>query len=240
MNRVDSNVATVLLRDPAAIARAILEGRRIRAIAITSILAVAIGTIAYGGVVGSVRGGAQIAYAAVKMPLVSLLTLSLVAPFVAGLATSFGRPIGLARAVAIVLAQSARAALVLLAFAPIVALLLVLTPSYHEEVLYAAAGFGLAGLAGLGVLRNAIADGEGAWTMRALVVVGFVLVSAQCAWVLRPWVSRPSSPLAFVRAPEGMVTEELARSAASASGHYDEARSARRAQERARLRGGPR
>ena len=70
-------VLSRLLRAPGEIAASCREDRDIRAISLTSLAAIALGAAAFGGVLGSFRGGAQIVYAAVKVPLSVMATLAL-------------------------------------------------------------------------------------------------------------------------------------------------------------------
>ena len=225
---------TELLRSPGAVATRIREGRDLRTLASASILAIVLGSAAYGAVVGSYRGGLQILFAGLKFPLVALVTLSLVAPALLGLSAAFERRMALAQAVALMLASTARTSLVLLAFAPALALVMDMRPEYHDGALYAAAGFALAGIAGLGMLWRGLGVGEGRFTLAVLAVGVYVLVSGQAAWSLRPWLVRPSSPIAFVRAPHESLVRELPRTVDSATGVYDEERSRALSRQRAR------
>ena len=118
MNSLDTTTLTTLLRSPRTIADAIGRGAMLRSIALTSLAAIALGMGVYGGVIGSVRGGPQIAFAAIKMPIVALVTLSLLAPLASGASRAFDLELHFDRATALVLAATARAALVLLALAP--------------------------------------------------------------------------------------------------------------------------
>jgi hypothetical protein len=239
MSAKDTHLAQGLLRAPREVAAKIASGQSLRAVAQVSIPAIVLGMAVYGGTVGSVRGGAQLVYAATKMPLVALLVLSLVAPALAGASRALGRPMAFAQAAALVLAATARMSLVLLALAPIVALLLTLTGDYHDAVALSALGFALAGLSGLSLFWHGVGAGEGRLLLGALVIGVFAAEGAQSAWVLRPWVARPSAPIVFVRSPESSVIEEGFRSARSATGDYDADRAAERARERSNFEGSP-
>jgi hypothetical protein len=237
MSALDTHLALELLRAPREVAAKIGEGQALRAFARLSIASIVLGMAAYGGTAGSARGGAQIAYAAAKMPLVALLVLSLVAPVLFGAARALGRPMALAQAAALVLAATARMSLVLLALAPILALLLTLTGDYHHVVMLSTLGFALAGLSGLSLFWHGVDRGDGRLLLATLVVGVFTVVGAQSAWVLRPWIARPSAPIVFVRPPESSVVEELLRSTRSAAGDYDAQRAAERARERSTFEG---
>jgi len=109
-----------LLRAPGEIAEDCREDRDLRAIAVTSLVAVALGAAAFGGVIGSFRGGIQILYAAVKLPAALLLTLAICAPAFHALAAGLGRAFPMRSIIALALASAGRAALVLLALSPLV------------------------------------------------------------------------------------------------------------------------
>jgi hypothetical protein len=236
------NTATVmlteLLRSPRDVASRIREGRDLRALGIASILSIAIGSAAYGGVVGSYRGGLQIAFAALKFPVVALLTLALVAPALLGLAAALDRRVALAQTATLALAATARASLVLLALAPALGLAVGMSIGYHTTALFAALGFGLAGVAGLTLLWHGIGEGDGRFALATMALGVYLLVSGQAAWALRPWLVRPSSDVVFIRAPDSTLASELPRAMRSASGNYDPARSRARQMERDKDSGG--
>ncbi len=224
---------TSLLRTPHRVADELVEGRALRTHARAAIAAVALGGAVFGAVVGSHRGGEQLLYAALKLPLVMLLALSLTVPAVHGLCGAFERGLTLAQVSAVVLASTARASLVLMALAPAVALGIALGFGYHDVALSAAIAFGLAALAGFVLLRRAIAREGGFGFVVLLCVFVQAVVTMQAAWTLRPWLVRPSSEVVFVRAPDGNALESVTRTAESAAGVYDPARSRERARERA-------
>jgi hypothetical protein len=234
-----SHTLTALLRSPASIAASITEGRDLRSIARASLLALLVGTLVFGGVVGSHRGSLQMLYAALKLPWVSMLTLALSVPVLHGARAAFERPQPFAQSAALMLAASARTALVLLALAPALALALQVLRGYHAAVVLSALSYGLAGLAGVGLLRRGLGPAEGRLALLGFVLSAHLLTSAQVAWGLRPWLVRPSADVVLVRPPEGTFAEELARAGLSAAGIYDSTRSKAREAER-RAHGEPR
>jgi len=221
MRSLDLSVVTLLLRSPKTVAESIARGAMLRSIAIASIASIILGMGVYGGVVGSIRGELQVVFAATKMPIVALVTLSLLVPLVAGAASAFEVDVPFPRATALILAATGRASLVLLALAPMVALFATIESDYHSRILIATLGFGVAGLAGLPVFWHGIPGGDGKLVLSAYILAGFAIVSAQGAWVLRPWITRPQSAVVFLRAPEGAVAEEVLRATRSAGGDYD-------------------
>jgi hypothetical protein len=214
---------TRLLRSPELIAADCREERDLRAITLTSIACVAVGAAIFGGVLGSFRGGAQIAYAAIKVPIAMLATLAIAAPAFHGLAASLGRAWPMRAIVALALAAAGRAALVLLAFAPCLWLLFDWGLGYHAAAMVGAIAYGIAGLAAVGVLVRGL--GEGSRLTAFAFVAVFLAVGAQTSWILRPYLLRPraAAPV-FLRAREGSFLDALSRSSRSAFGFYEDAR----------------
>jgi hypothetical protein len=211
-----------LLRSPGDIAASCREDRDVRAIAATAIAATVLGAAVFGGVIGSFRGGAQIAYAAVKVPIALVATLALSVPAFHALAAGFGRPWPMRTAVALALAAAGRASLVLLAFAPALWLVLDVGVGYHAAALAASLAYVVAGLAALGILLRGLGPGPG----RALTAIAFLgvffAVGGQTSWILRPYLVRPRTTVVpFLRAREGGFADSLVTSSRSAAGIYD-------------------
>lgn len=215
-------VLSRLLRAPGEIARDCREERDLRAIAAVGLASIAAGAAAFGGVLGSYRGGVQIAYAAIKVPLALLFTLALCAPAFHALAATLGRPWSLRTVIGLSLAAAGRSSLVLLAFAPALWLVLDWGLGYHAAAVAAALAYGVAGLAALGVLLRGLGPGAG----RALTAIGFVAlffaVGGQTSWILRPYLVRPRTEAPpFLRAREGGFADAIMTSGRSAVGIYD-------------------
>lgn len=219
---MSAKVLALMLRDPGAIAAACREDRDVRDIAKTSLACIALGSAVFGGVVGSYRGGAQIAYAAAKIPVVLLATLAIAAPGFHAIAASLGRAWTMRSILSLTLAAAGRSALVLLALAPGVWLAFDWGVGYHSAALFAAMAYGLAGLAALGVLVRGLGPGSG----RLMTAVGFIAlffaVGGQTSWALRPYLVRPrTKDVPLFRAREGGFADALFRSSRSAAGIYD-------------------
>jgi hypothetical protein len=157
----------------------------------------------------------------VKLPTVFLLTLILVTPAIAALAVVLRRPLSLAGASVLMLAAAGRAALVLLALAPVVWLAFDRGLTYHRGIVVACICYGIAGLEALRMLRLALGK-----DLRSFVVIGaFALVllpaGGQTAWMLRPYVGRPSQhSLPFLRSRESSFGESVERSLFSSMDIY--------------------
>jgi hypothetical protein len=211
-----------LLRDPDAIARDCREDRDVREVGAVSLAAIAVGAAAFGGAIGSYRGGAQILYAGLKIPLAMLLTLAIAAPAFHGLAAALGRPWPMRSVVALALAAAGRASLLLLAFAPALWLMLDFGVGYHAAALLATGAYAVSGLAALGVLVRGLDPGPGRLLTAASFVAIFFAAGGQTSWILRPYLVRPrTEDVPFLRAREGSFDEAVRKSTRSAAGVYD-------------------
>jgi len=225
-----AHVLNRLLRDPGEIAAACREDRDVRAIAATSLAALVIGTAVFGGVIGSFRGGAQIAFVAAKIPLAMVATLALTVPAFHAIAAGLGRPMLLRSTLALALAAAGRASLVLLAVAPMLWLGFDRGLDYHSAALASAVAYGAAGLAAISLLVRGLAEGPGRILTALAFVAVFFTVGGQTSWILRPYLIRPrtwaaalghAARVPFLRGYEGSFGDSLYQSSRSARGVYD-------------------
>lgn len=213
---------TVLLRDPREVARRCLEEEGLEPLARASLCALALGAAVFGGVLGSFRGGEQILYGAIKVPIALLAALVICVPAFHGIAASLGRAWPLRTVIALTLAATGRAALVLLAFAPLLWLAYDLGLGYHSAALAATGAYGLAGLAALAVLLRGLGPGRHRYTTALAFVAVFLAAGGQTGWTLRPYLLRPQTEgVPFLRSLEGGFADAVYRSARSAAGVYD-------------------
>lgn len=211
-----------LLRAPRNVAASCCKEEDLPAIARTSIAAVIAGSAAFGGVIGSFRGGAQIAYAGVKFPLAMLATLALTAPAFHALTAAFGKPLPARSVVALSLASTARASLVLLALAPALWLLYSSGAGYHAAALWAVVAYAVAGVAALSILVRGMAEGRARLAMGLAFGAVFLATASQTSWILRPYLLRPrAESIPFIRAREGSLSDSLWTSWRSARGIYN-------------------
>jgi hypothetical protein len=204
-----------ILRAPAGVAEQCRSDRDLAAIARTALITLAVSATAFGAAVGSLRGGRQIAFAALKMPIGILGTLALAAPAFYVLAAIFGRPWALRPILSLVLAAGARFSLVLLAMTPPLWLLIDFAAPYEVIKVVATVAYGLAGLAGLEVLVRGLGDGPGKHMTILLFVAVFLLIGGQNAWVLRPYLGLPGAKevTLFTREREGGLVVQLLQAA---------------------------
>ena len=214
---VDLSFLNRVLRSPASVAEECRNDRDVASIARTALVTLALAATAFGAAVGSWRGGKQIAFAAIKMPIGILATLALAAPAFYVLTAIFGRPWQLRPVLSLVLAAGARFALVLLAMTPPLWLAIDFGAPYHAIKLVATLAYGAAGLAGLEVLVRGLGDSDAAGRRMTIgLFVGvFLLIGGQNAWVLRPYLGTPGSSdiTLFTREREGGLVVQLLASA---------------------------
>jgi hypothetical protein len=212
-----------LLRAPSDIAVACREDREIREIAATSLIAILVGAAAFGAVIGSFRGGVQIVYGAVKIPLVMMITLAICAPAFHAFAACLGRAWPMRSIIALTLAAAGRSSLVLLAVSPALWLLFDLGLGYHTAALTAALTYAIAGAAAVGILIRGLGAQAGRLLTACAFVAVFFAVGGQTSWILRPYLVRPRTEnIPFVRAREGSFADALLMTSRSARGIYDE------------------
>ena len=155
------------------------------------LLTITLGGLLFGAAVGSLRGGVQVPIAALKIPLATLLTLAVSAPGFAAFAGAFGRRWSFRETLAVALGAGARASLVLFALAPVLWLAIDLGASHHGVRWLATIAYGLAGLSGLGLMLHAVGSSRGRWATTLSFAGLFLIVGAQSAWLLRPFIGDP-------------------------------------------------
>ncbi len=223
----------LLLRDPAEVARRCLDEEGLRGLTLAALGALALGAAVFGGVVGSFRGGEQILYGAVKVPLTMIAALVVCVPAFHAIAASLGRAWPLRTVIALTVTAAGRAALVLLAFAPVLWLAYDLGLGYHSAALAATGAYATAGLAALGVLLRGLGDGKHRLTTTVAFVAVFLAAAGQTGWMLRPYLVRPQTEdVPFVRAREGGFADAIFVSARSAAGIYERAAESSEQQQR--------
>jgi hypothetical protein len=176
-----------------------------------------------GAALGSFRGGVQIGYAAVKMPLVLLGTAALSAPALSAIGAALGRRSRLASDLSLIMTALAFGALLVAACTPLLLLGRAMHIGYHRTILVAVAMFALGGGAALRmIVRELAAEKAQGWrsAIAGLLIV-FTLVCGQLAWALRPYIVRPQSKdVPFLRQVEGSLLDAVPQAFRSAQGIY--------------------
>jgi hypothetical protein len=215
-----------LLTDPgrmleeAQAADAATQARAVRVL----LLAILGGTAAFGAAVGFYRGGLQMLYAAIKLPLVVLLTAAVATPVLTALGVALGREARLRTDLLRVLAALARGCLMLAALAPLMLVASCVRLGYHQAVLLLVVCCIGAGGAGLPLLlRGLWAEKRGRVFLIAAMLVVVTMAGTHTAWLFRPYLVRPrTTEVPFLRALDGSFSDSVGRSQRSARGIYDE------------------
>jgi hypothetical protein len=162
----------------------------------------------YGGVMGTFRGLApetlvQVAYSAIKVPLMLLATFVISLPSFFVLNTLLGLRRDLREALRALLATQAGLSIILASLAPFTALWYASFSSYSSAVGFNGLMFAVASFSAQWLLRGyyqplVLRSGRHRVVMRVWVVI-FAFVGIQMAWLLRPFVGDPRSPLQFFR-----------------------------------------
>jgi hypothetical protein len=214
-----------LLRAPDALSERIERGEDLPGLARTMIGTIAVSAALVGAAIGTYRGGVQIAFAAIKLPIVLLTTAVLCVPTLTALQLARGRTVSPTRDLARILSALAFGALILLAQAPLLLLAKAISLDYHRTALLFFWCFASSGAAAVRTLARGVRRGgtAGAGAVLATTVVVFALVGAQVSWTFRPYLVRPrSQEVPFVRDLEGSLFDAVVRSMRSARGVYDE------------------
>ena len=188
------------------------------------LLAILGGTAVFGAALGFYRGGLQLLYAAVKLPLVVLLTAAVATPAMTAMGAALGREARLRVDLIHVLAALARGSLVLGALAPLMLVASCIRLDYHRAVLLAVVCCAGAGVTALPLLWRAVwREERGRGFLIAAMLVVVTMAGTHTAWLFRPYLVRPrTTEVPFLRALDGSFIDSLNQSQRSARGIYDE------------------
>ncbi len=182
-----------LLTDPAKVAALCSAHSQLPARAMPVVV---LGTAIFGGAVGVFRGGWQILWGALKMPLVFLLALMITVPAVFLFGRLRGAQWSYQTVATACLVAMARCALVMLAFSPFFWASISIFSDPMTAYGVARIAFGgttlLALLSGVPVFFFSIDRIDQRWQVTAFAICVFVLATAQCAWVFAPFLVSPN------------------------------------------------
>jgi hypothetical protein len=218
-----ASLIDLLLRDRAGtLARLRAEGD-VRPILSTMVATIAVSMVIVGAALGSYRGGIQIAYAAIKLPLVLLGAAALSAPALSAIGAALGRRSRLSTDFALVMSAVAFGALLLAATTPLILLGRAAELDYHQMIVGTVGAFTVAGCATLRMIVQGMAAERAPGWISAIagLCCVFVLVGGQLAWAMRPYLVRPRAPeVPFLRSVEGSLFDAISTSMQSARGIY--------------------
>lgn len=172
---------------------------------------IAVSAMAFGAATGARTGGAQLVFAALKMPAVLLVPLLIAVPAARAVASVYGWQVSFEQAVLAGTVGAARTAVVAAALAPAVWLIGDVS-SYGGAKAIVAMALLFSGAVGLPVVARGLVPSEADWrpglraTACALaVLVVFGAVAAQTGWLLRPFVVSPTETVEFLRGGGGHI-----------------------------------
>ncbi len=209
------------LRDPQ---RLVNDHDRPEAVAVLAprlLLITSAGAATFGAVVGSYRGDLQVAFVALKMPLLLLVPVLVTLPAVHAAWRAAEVDVSWQRLALASLVGLSRSAVLAAAAAPVLWLLYSLGIDYHFATLVMAAALVAVGLPGFFTLLGAAPGGgrlKALATMGCLVLLG--LSTAQTGWLLRPFLARPTAEVTLLRPVESDVFSALYSTTRSATGYY--------------------
>ncbi len=167
----------------------------------------ALGFAIFGAVIGSEHSALQAVAAALKLPLLFIVTLLVCLPTLYFFNSIFGASLDLSQNLALLLAAIAMTAIVLLAFAPVVIFFEITTGNYQFFKLLNVAIFVIAG--GIGVRQ--LSEGmrllqlsdrrslKARTRILYLWILLYAFVGSQLAWTLRPFFGAPGLPFEWFR-----------------------------------------
>ncbi len=163
---------------------------------------------AYGAVMGTFGGFAgdhpwQVIWSAVKVPILIVLSFALCLPFFFMLNTLLGLRDDFGDAIASLLQTQAVVTITLLSLAPYTAVWYCSTTKYEPALLFNAAVFAIASIAGQTVLRRLyrplIVRCARHRIMLRIWLILYAFIGTQMGWILRPFVGDPRWPVHFFR-----------------------------------------
>ncbi|MFO0713285.1 MAG: hypothetical protein U0353_25750 [Sandaracinus sp.] len=151
-----------------------------------------------------------------------LATLCIAAPAFYALANTLGKAWSFRTVVALTLAASARAAMVMAALAPALWLAMDLGLGYHGATLVAVCVVALGGAFGASLVVRALGTSAAGLASGVACATVFLAVLAQTSWMARPFLVRPrAQSLVVLRDVEGTFLEAIGTATRSARGVYD-------------------
>jgi hypothetical protein len=178
--------------------------------------AAALASGAYGFAMGVNHSWRQAASSAVKTPLMFLLTLAVTLPALYSMTSLAGGRLRFGQLVMLMVMAVAVTGVVLAAWAPVTFLYGLSGSGYIFMILMNVFVFAVAGAAGAGVMAVSLVRSTRhgrvrAAAIQAIWVVLYGFVGGQMSWALRPFVCKPGSPFAPLRAVSGNFYETVLR-----------------------------
>jgi hypothetical protein len=162
----------------------------------------------YGGVMGMYGGVSgprvlQVAYSAIKVPILLGVTFLLSLPSFFVLNTLLGLRSDFSRVLQSLVATQTGLTVILAALAPFTAFWYISSGGYQLAILFNGGMFAVASLSAQWILRRdyipLVRDNpKHRWMLRTWIMI-YVFVGIQMGWVLRPFIGDPNQPVQFFR-----------------------------------------
>lgn len=171
-------------------------------------LTIALFGMIYGAVMGSYGGVFgdrffQVVFSAVKVPILLVVTFAISLPSFFVFNTLFGLRTDVNHAIKVLIASQAGLTIVLSSFAPLTFFWYVSIQSYDAALLFNAFMFGCASLCSQSIMqayyRPLIRKNHRHRTVLRCWLAIYAFIGIQMAWILRPFVGNPGSPVTFFR-----------------------------------------
>jgi len=199
-------LADVVLRGDASWRRQGIASQRPRLSSL--VLGVLVFGTFYGGVMGMYGGvsGArlfQVAYSAIKVPILLIVTFLLSLPSFFVLNTLLGLRNDFSRVLQSLVATQTGLTIILAALAPFTAFWYISGSGYQPAILFNGGMFAVASVSAQWMLRRDYlaligANPKHRWMLRTWLLI-YVFVGIQMGWVLRPFIGDPNQPVQFFR-----------------------------------------
>lgn len=215
MVKLDLSFVNQVLHEQKNIIEDIKEKRMLKEHFIQNNIIIIFCTLIYGAVLGCYVDGEQVLLNSVKIPLLFLVTLYISLPIFYILETILGAKIEISQMALILLTGYVIAAIIMLAFAPLMLFFILTAKEYYFTVFLTIGIMGLAGYFSLYYIYKSFRmfHDDNKW-YPAFVVGSFVIafVGTQLSWALRPYFHSADT---FTRPTDGNFYVAMADAATS-------------------------
>ena len=201
-------IVETILRDRHQFFREIGEGVNLPEKTRAMLISTSAFLAAYGAVLGSTHSLWQAVSAAVKLPVLFLVTLIICIPALYIFSVLFGSNQRLHQSIVLVLSAITVTAVLLLSLAPITFFFMLTTSGYQFFKLLNVLFFAIAGIVGMVFLSRGMrlvsaSNQQDGTKMQGLIlylwIILYAFVGSQMAWTLRPFVGYPEAKFELIR-----------------------------------------
>ncbi len=220
-------VVDLLLRDRGRYLQLLQSSGATERVARTLLITIAVSAAATGAAVGAFHGGIQVFYAALKLPLVVLMTTVVCAPALVALNKAVHGESRPQRDLLLVLSALALGTLATAGLAPLLLLATRYGVEYHRIIILFVTCCAIGGAVGGSLLLAGLSGSDvgGRSIVGATMITLLMIVGAQASWTFRPYLLRPAAEsVPFMRGIEDNFLDSVTTSFASSRGEYSRSR----------------